>query len=289
MYALGIQKMSIPEKVLAGIDRLEPLPITVQRLLEMTTNESVKTSELVEVIEYDGAVAANILRAANSAAYGGRFHVEKIRDAVVRLGTNTLLDIILGEHFRSRRVAAPLYDLSEDDLWLHGAASSLAVRALTREASPFRIPPLSSIAALVHDIGKLIMVRYLEADVARILALCDEKHLTFVDAEREMFGFDHSEVGAMMGKKWGFPELIVTAIEMHHHCPAPRPNPVLDAVMLANYAAKTIGVGLGAAGMNMRVDFAGCSQRLGLSLTGFERACAQTACWVAEMRTASGK
>ena len=281
--------MSIPEKVLAGIDRLEPLPITVQKLLQLISGEEVPTNELVSVIEYDGAVAANILRAANSAAYGGRFQVEKIRDAVVRLGTDNLLSIILGEHFRTNKVAAPMYDLSEDDLWLHGAASSMAARALAREAAPLRIPPVASIAALVHDIGKLIMIRYLEADLPHILSLCDEKGLTFVEAEHEIYGFDHAEVGAMMGRKWGFPPLVTSAIEMHHASPAQDSTPVLDTVVLSNYAAKVIGIGLGAAGMNMRVDFTGCSGRLGLSLTGFERACAQTAFWVSEMRTSFGK
>ena len=273
---------------LEGIQQLKPLPVTAQKLSMALGDDDVSPSKIAEIVEYDAAIAANILRLANSAAYGGRFRIERIRDAVVRLGTATLFNIVLGQHLKSLKVAAPLYDLTEDDLWLHGAAASLAVKAMMRELRSDRIPHSASIAALVHDIGKLIMVRYLKADVGAILALCDAKRITFVDAERELFGFDHAEVGGTIARRWAFPDAITNAIERHHRVPVTEADPTLDAVMLANLAAKSVGVGLGAAGMNMRVDYAGSRGRLGLSMEGFERTCAQTALWVAELRASEG-
>jgi putative nucleotidyltransferase with HDIG domain len=282
--ARGHIGMSIPDKLLAGIKRLDPLPVTVQRLITALNQEELGTSEIIQIVEYDPAIAANILRAANSAAYAGRFQIDRLRDAVVRLGTTTLLNLVLGEHFRSMKTSAPLFDLLEDDLWLHGAAASLAVKAIIRETRPSKVPEAAGIAALVHDIGKLIMVRYLDADVAKILELCEEEKLSFVEAEKELFGCDHAEVGGSMARNWGFPEVITAAIERHHQYPPSNPNPMLDAVMLANLTAKTIGVGLGAAAMNIRIDDTGCRERIGLTLEGFERVCAQTAIWLQDFR-----
>jgi HD-like signal output (HDOD) protein len=279
--------MAIPEKLLTGVKRLDPLPITVQRLIVALNREDLSTAEVIQIVEYDAAVAANILRSANSAAYGGRFQIDRVRDAVVRLGTTTLLNLVLGEYFRSMKAAAPLYELSEDDLWLHGAAASLAVKAIIKETRPSKVPEAAGIAALVHDIGKLIMVRYLDVSVAKVLGTCEEKKLSFVEAERLLIGCDHAEIGGAMAKRWGFPDAITNSIEMHHQYPAEKPTPMLDAVMLANLAAKSIGVGLGAAALNMRIDDAGCRERIGLTIEGFERVCAQTSIWLQDFRNSS--
>jgi putative nucleotidyltransferase with HDIG domain len=276
--------MSVPEKLLHGIERLEPLPFTLQKLLVYLDKPEVETTEIVQIIELDGAVTANILRMANSVRFGGRFEITNLRDAVVRLGTSALLEIALGAQMHSLKTAAPMYDLTEDDLWLHGAAASLAVKAIIRETRNARIPASAAIAALLHDIGKLIMVRYMKADVSALVAICREKQVTFVEAERELLGSDHAEVGAAMARKWNFPPEITQAIELHHQVPVSEPNPTLDVVMLANLVAKTIGVGLGMEGLNLRIEYAGSRERLGLSVEGFERACVQTVFWLKDVK-----
>lgn len=78
--------MAISDQLLRGIQQLTPLPVTVQRLATALGDEEVSPNKIADIVEYDGAVAANILRVANSATYGGRFRTERIRDAVVRLG-----------------------------------------------------------------------------------------------------------------------------------------------------------------------------------------------------------
>lgn len=280
--------MTIPQNLLNGIDRLDPLPLSVQKLVPMLYRDSIKIDEVVSIVEMDFAIAANIMRSANSARYGGRFQIEKLRDAVVRLGATALLEIALGTHLKSMKFAAPLYDLAEDELWMHGAVSSLAVKAMIQERKNGQIPQISMIAALVHDIGKLIMVRYLESDAKKILRHCEENKSTFVDAERALFGCDHAEVGGVMARKWGFPEGIRRAIEEHHQMPVSNPDPALDAVMLANLAAKSAGVGLGAEGFNMSIDVTGSRERLGLTLEGFERVIAQTAIWARDLKANYG-
>jgi hypothetical protein len=91
-----------------------------------------------------------------------------------------------------------------------------------------------------------------------------------------------------MGRKWGFPEEITRGIEEHHQMPVAHPSPTLDAVMLSNLVAKSAGIGLGAEGFNMRLDFGGCRERLGLNLKGFERVCAQTAVWARDLKAEYG-
>jgi HD-like signal output (HDOD) protein len=276
--------MAIPDKLLTGIEKLDPLPPTIQKLVVTLDSEDVRINEIVEVIEYDPAVTSNILRIANSPMYGGRAQINRIRDAVVRLGISTLLDILLVDQTRSLRAEAPLYALSEDDLWLHGAAASLAAKAIIKETHNTSIPKNSSIAALLHDIGKLIMVRYLDAKVSAILDLCKEKGITFVEAEAELFSCTHAEVGGAIAEKWEFPGNITSAITLHHHMPIQKPEPTLDVVVLSNLVSKAIGVGLGMEGLNLKADTAGCRERLGLTPEGFERVCLQTLLWLDELK-----
>jgi putative nucleotidyltransferase with HDIG domain len=280
--------MALPDKVINGIDKLAPLPITLQRLVHMLGNEDVNIKDVITVIEYDQAVTSNILKVANSPAYAGRFQIEKLRDAVIHLGLNLLLDLALGNYLKSLKVSAPLYDLSENDLWLHAAASSLAAKAIIQETHNGRIPPIATVAALVHDIGKLLMIRYMEGNLADILALIELRKCSFVEAERELFGCDHAEVGQAMAKKWAFPDPVTEAIHLHHSAPLHDPQITVDVVILSNLAAKTIGVGLGAEGMNLRTDSAKSRERISLSVEGFERVCAQTAFWLSGLKKSHG-
>ncbi|MBZ5499816.1 MAG: HDOD domain-containing protein [Acidobacteriia bacterium] len=276
--------MSIPEKVLDGIDRLEPLPITVQKLLVALQDQSADFNEIAQTIEFDGAITANILRTANSAAFGGRVRIENTRDAVVRLGTITLLDIMLLGHLRTLKVASPLYNLSEDDLWLHGATASLAVKAIAKETRNRKIPEAATIAALIHDIGKLIMVRYLNTEPSVLGKQHEKRDLTSVEAETELFGCNHAEVGGAVARKWSFPEPITQAIEHHHETLPAEPNLMLDVVVLANLTAKIVAGGSGTAGMNHLADTAGLIDRVGLTADGCDRVCAETAVWMEELK-----
>jgi len=269
--------MSIPEKLLDGIDRLEPLPMTVQKLISILDDPEADFKEIAKIIEYDGAITSNILRIANSAAFGGRAHIRNTQDAVVRLGSTTLLDIMLIGHLRSLRVSAPLYSLSEDDFWIHSAAASLAVKAVMKEARSRKIPQAATVAALIHDIGKLIMVRYLEADVTSLADYCAERNVSMVAGERDLFDCDHAEVGGAMAEKWSFPDPIKQAIEQHHNMSQPESGPMLEAVILANEVAKIVCNGFDAEEeIEMPESVAASAKRIKLKPGGFERICTYT-------------
>jgi putative nucleotidyltransferase with HDIG domain len=279
----------IPEDFLKQIDRLEPLPVTAQALLAAVTDGDVSFSRIADLIELDQPIAASVLRLSNTTEYATRatYEISTVREAVLRIGTAALLDLVLGDYLKRVRVSAPLYRLNEDELWLHGAAAQLAVRAMQQERPNANIPPAAVTAALVHDIGKLVMVRHLRVNVDVVLQRCAEKKLTFIEAERELFGTDHAIVGAAVGRKWHFPDSITDAIERHHDAVLEHPTPVIDAVITANLVAKTIGVGLGGEGLNLRIDMS-CPRRLGLDFESFSRVCILTTTWLDEIRRTHG-
>ncbi len=273
--------------VLEQVDHLEPLPATLARLVPALSDDRADAREIAEILENDPALSANVLRAANSTLYGGRFEVRRVRDAVVRLGLETILQMALGPHLKGMAVPARLYDLGEDDLLLHAALVSWAAGEIGRRCPEAGIPGTAGLAGLLHDLGKLLMARYLDADPGEIADLASREGIPFVEAERRLLGTDHAEVGGRMADRWGFPPEIVRAIRDHHADPVPGGHPVLDAVVLANYVAKTVGIGLGAEGMNFRLDPA-CRERVGMDEATFELLCADAALRLDQLREAYG-
>jgi putative nucleotidyltransferase with HDIG domain len=278
----------IPDDLLDGISSLEPMPVTIQKLLTVLKGDDFDLREVVQIIEYDGAITSNLLRMANSAAYRGVREIATVQEALVRIGSSSLINTMLVGFVGSLGSrAAPLFELTENELWMHGTAASLAVKAMIEEGGRSRIPPSSGLAALLHDIGKLIMVRFLKCDVSALRALCKEKDIEFIEAERELFGCDHAEVGGAVARKWNFPEEISEAIERHHQGAGDQ-NPMLEAVMLANLIAKSICIGLGADGMDLHMDFLNTLKHLGLNIEKFEHACLHTESWLTDVMRVFG-
>jgi len=278
--------MVVPEEIVRGIRQLEPLPLTAQRLVALINGKDVALSAIAELIEFDATITAAVLRTASTVRYAGN-GVPTVREAVLRMGTVALLDLVLEGYLKKLRTATPLYDLTEHDLWLHSAAAQLAVRALAGERPKARIPAIAETAALVHDIGKLIVSRYLKADVRELEKYARTHAVTFVDAEREILGVDHTVVGAAMAEAWQFPSEIVDAIRHHHSAPFANPTVVLDAVALANVVAKTIQTGLGAEGLNFAMD-PGSYRRLGVDFAAFGRVCLQADAGLREVTRVHG-
>ncbi|MEJ2077199.1 MAG: HDOD domain-containing protein [Acidobacteriota bacterium] len=274
--------MAIPEGLVSRIENLAPMPMTAQRLLSVINDDDVSLADIARIVEFDEALVSNTLRVANSVYFYRGKAVSDARTAVVRLGTTNLFNIILGQYLRQLSVPAPLYDLSEDDLWFHSTVASLAAEEITR-VSPVNIPQIARVGALVHDVGKLIMVRYFKADYREVLVLSEEKDVSFVEAEHELFGCDHAEVGGAVAQEWTFPDEVRDAIERHHEVPLENSHPVLDTVVMANLAAKTLSAGLGAEGLNFRVDEK-VRVRLGLEFKSFCRICSRVEEQIAQLR-----
>ncbi|RKY24205.1 MAG: hypothetical protein DRP79_08085, partial [Planctomycetota bacterium] len=163
------------------------------------------------------------------------------------------------------------YSLAERELWRHSLAAAIAagkISSFTRKP----IPGSAFTAALMHDIGKLILTRYHDPEKISVINRMVEKGALYIEAERSVLGTDHAVVGGMMAKRWQFPESLVHAIEKHHD-PDAESSPVLDTVHVANIVAKTLGIGLGSDQMNLTAS-TDAAERLGLSSKTLEALCA---------------
>ena len=264
----------VPADVVRGISHLAPLPVTAQRLLALLRGEDEALTRIARLVESDQALVASLLRRANSARYAAT-PTHAVLEAVMRVGTVSLLDIVVQAHMRDLLVAAPTYGLDEHDLWIHGAAAQLAARAIRAERPALKIGPVAETAALLHDIGKLIISRYLRVDARELTTYAREHGVTCTEAERRLLGFDHTMIGAAVAEHWHFPADVAFAIRHHHDGDVAAHSPILDTVVLANIVAKMVGAGLGAEGLNFTVDPA-VHRRLDVTFDLMARLCLAT-------------
>jgi putative nucleotidyltransferase with HDIG domain len=260
------------------IDRLDPIPVSMPRLAQALADPRSDLHEMVTIIEYDPALTANALKLANSAYYSPGTPVSSVRDAVLRLGAGRILQHSIGCHVRTKMVqACPGYELEEHELWRHSVAAAVATDLLPRYAR-IAVPPVAFTAAVLHDVGKFILSRYLSDELKEQIRSVERMHrLPYVDAERTVLGFDHAQVGGVITRRWNFPEVLSGAIAHHHHPhESSGDQGVLDAVHIGNAVAKLIGIGIGIEAMNMLTDTLS-ARSLGLTPTTLEALCAATA------------
>lgn len=251
---------------------LEPLPASAARLAALVANPDTSLASIVEVIGLDVSLTARILRAANSARSASRSPVKTVNDAVIRLGRGTVLSAAVGTGARKHlQCAVPAYGLQENVLWRHSVSAALVAESM----GPFcknSIPPEAYAAALLHDIGKLVLGRFLDAPTLALLQQAQAQgHLNPLQAECEILEVNHAELGGLIAQKWGLPESIVLGITYHHQ-PELGEQLICDVVCVAN----DLGIATGLASLPTPLyaeDHCASFDRLGLDSRAKECIC----------------
>ena len=204
------------DSILKSIEKIPAFPATIQKVVDLLHNEDYLVDDVVNVIRYDQAIAANILKISNSAYFGVRQRIRTIHDAVVYLGQQQLIRAVLMSgvsKFYGKRGKG--YVEQSADLWQHSVAVALMSQILSRKVQDKEDAALYT-AALLHDIGKVIMGEYVYESFDQILNRVKQKKCSFLDAEEEIIGINHAQVGGRVASHWNFPAETRDAIAYHH-------------------------------------------------------------------------
>lgn len=223
-----------------SVQDLAPLPPSAHRLVQLASDPDVGLREFAEVIELDPPLTMKVLRAANSAASGSATPVTTVQDAVTRMGVAQVVTFAVATHARSvLSKPVPGYEYSENQMWRHSVFAALAAEMIP-ETCGIPTPPYAFTAALLHDIGKIILGRFLSFELVEQMALVrDEKKLSSWQAEQAVLQTDHAVVGARVAEYWRLPPVLVMGIK-YHHAPDQSPDQLAGYVHLANLAANRI-------------------------------------------------
>ncbi len=204
------------EKILQSISKIPAFPAAVQKVSELLRDDDYSTRDVVKVIQYDQAITANIMKMSNSAYFGSRQRIRTVQEAVVFLGRKYLHSAVLTAGVsRFFQVSGGGYVEKGKQLWEHSVAVAIMSQILSRQLYK-REDPVLYTAALMHDIGKLILGEFVHDACERIEALMKKRNCSFLEAEEEVLGINHAELGGRIADQWNFPPLIRDGIAYHH-------------------------------------------------------------------------
>ncbi|GAB6036810.1 hypothetical protein JCM15519_13690 [Fundidesulfovibrio butyratiphilus] len=242
--------MSAREEILAKATALPQMPVAVQRILTYLGKSDADFRRLAEIIELDPGITVNVLRMANAPYFGSAGRVTTVQDAVFLLGVNRVYQLVLASGVVPRtKGEVKGYGLAPGDLLRHSVGVAVGAEAMAAVLS-LVAPPHVFTAGLLADIGKTVMGEFLELDAKPILELAASRDIPFEQAEREVLGIDHAELGSLLLKHWEIPEPIVRCVRwMLDPCSAPLTGLDIDLVHLGHVLSCMAGLGLGVDGL----------------------------------------
>ena len=240
--------------ILRRLTELPPMPQVMFKAREVMNDPASSFKALADILETDQAMATRVLRLSNSAYYGLAGKVASVQHASVLLGYKTVGEIVsmagssslLGNSLEG-------YQLDSGDLWRHSLAVAFASRLIAQKTQP-ELENDAFSAGLIHDAGKLVLDKYIYERKEMFHDFMSDGPKTFLHAEKEILGFDHSEIASEICETWKIPKSLITAICYHHNPSRSSENTLAYIVHVADALALMSGIGTGVDGMLYRMD-----------------------------------
>ncbi len=247
--------MNLANEIIKKLDALRSVSNVTNRIMELTTDPDGSLLELAEIVRYDQALTVNLLRMCNSAYYGFPVPVDSVDHAVNLLGMNKTVELaLIGSFGQCMANAQKGYGLRKGELWTSSVASALLSKSFAEKRYPNLDKFLIYTASLIKDIGKIVIDEYVGKALKKIMYLVNKKKYSFDEAETEVLGIDHAELGGLIAEKWNFNPKMVFLIRNHH---LNRPNATADReasiIHIVDIVSRMMNVGIGADGLAYRV------------------------------------
>jgi len=249
-----LKGVALKNKILRTVNNLPAMPQTVMKAREIMDSPTSSFKDLGQALESDQAITARVLKVSNSSYYGMGGKVTSIQQAGVILGQKTLGEVVtiagtsslLGDSLKG-------YDLESGDLWRHSLGVAFGSRMVAKKQNS-HLAVDAFTAGLLHDSGKLILDQYVFEHRERFREYLADGQRDFLSAEKEILGFDHSEIGSAVCKSWNIPKNLTMAIKYHHDPSCAEDSNLANIVHVADTISMMTGLGLGMDGMTYQMD-----------------------------------
>ncbi len=206
------------DQFIERVRHLPPAAPVVSQLLGLLNDPNRDIERIVELINYDPSLVAEVLKRCNSAFFRGAVPAADISEAVTRLGfTEAYCVVVALIGARTMALAPAKSGLDAGSLWHHSVTTAVAAAALTGPAAENET--LAFTSGLLHDVGKLVFASVEEAAYAKMLAQAGTFGPALLQAEEVAFGATHAAVGARLLTRWGLPASVTQTVLNHHHSP----------------------------------------------------------------------
>lgn len=230
--------------LIARVGDLPAMPTIAVRAMELIGDPSTSARRLQKIISRDQALTAKVLKIANSAMFGVSRDITTLSHAIVILGFSTIRSVVLAASTKSLYSSVKgVSGFSSKMLWEHALGCASVSRYISKCLSCAELEE-AFIAGLLHDIGKTVLNMNFSDKYTKIVREVYNSKQEFQTVEMQKLGFDHTQVGALVTRKWNLAEALEEAIRHHHSSEMARTHPALTAcVALANQVCLKLGIG----------------------------------------------
>lgn len=205
------------QELVKGLKTVPSLPTLYHRVVEELRKESPSIKRVDQIISQDVGMTVKILQMVNSAFFGLRRRVSNPGHAVSLLGLDTVKNLVLSIHVFSSIEDCDMPSGAMDRLWSHSMRVGMLARVIAKEEQASTdICDDALGAGMLHDLGKLILMTNRRDEYVKVWKLCKEEGQSAAEAEREVFGATHAELGAYLLGLWGLVDQVVEAVAFHH-------------------------------------------------------------------------
>jgi putative nucleotidyltransferase with HDIG domain len=206
--------MANPEIILEQLRDLPSLPEIYIRVSGLLNDEESTAQKIGDTVQSDPSLTSKILKVVNSAYYGLSQPVTSISQTVALLGRERLGSILLGTVVEG--LFSDMINFSLDDFWKHSIRTAIISRHLAMQNNYIKDSEALFTAGLLHDIGRLVIAKTSALQLFSVESLIRKEGKDALQAEMEVFGFSHADVGAVLLEAWELPELLVQCAKNHH-------------------------------------------------------------------------
>ncbi len=219
------------------VDMLPTIPGVFKKLLKVIEDPKVPLNVISSFVSNDPVLSTKVLRMINSPVYGFPGRISSISKAVVLLGLNAVKGLLLG---------VSVFDLMKEamvGLWEHSLGCAVAARLIAQKKG-VKDPEEVSVAGLLHDIGKVILILEFNKEYKAITRNIKNKDILIMDAEQKYFNITHADAGTWVTEKWCFPRNLIEIIEYHHEPDLASKFPMETAIVhLSDIVVRAKGYG----------------------------------------------
>lgn len=211
--------MAHPESTLDRIlksPQLPSVPAVAIKLLDLAQDMDSSTRDIVETIKSDPALAAKILRSANSSYFSFRSEIRTLEQAVPLIGRTVITSLALSFSLSTEAMADGLLAQRYKQFWLQSVVQASAAETLAGFIGRKSMSGELFMTGLLIDVGQLAMLRVLRDDYLPVIEKLQDDDAELQQCEKEVIGFDHAEAGARLMQQWKFPQPMCDAT-LHHH------------------------------------------------------------------------
>lgn len=195
------------------VSDLPTLPHIAAQAMVVVEDPNANAQKLAQLINQDVALASRVLKIANSAMFSRRRQITTLNQAIMIIGFKTLRGVIVAAALQ--RFSQSAYEVDRL-VWENSVATAVSAHALAYRLGKRYLDEVFLIG-LLHDLGKMVMMKQIRHEYIKLVKLTRQGK-TFFEVEQENLGFAHPLIGALVAKKWNFPNDLCQAI-LHHHDP----------------------------------------------------------------------